>query len=120
MRSFIDNGVIMASSSDFPVTIPFDPVRAIQLGITRSEIGLEPGEVLWPEERVTLEEMIATFTINGAYANFLEEETGSLEAGKRADIIVLDQNLFEIPATEIAKTKVLMTLVDGKVVFKER
>ncbi len=119
MRSFIDAGVIMASSSDFPVTIPFDPVIAIQLGMTRSQLGLVPEDILWPEERATLEDMIASFTFNGAYANFLEEETGSLEVGKRADIVVLDRNLFDIPTTEIANTKVLLTLVDGEIVFRD-
>jgi predicted amidohydrolase YtcJ len=119
MRSFIEAGVIMASSSDFPVTIPFDPLIGIQLGITRSEIGLMPEEILWPEEKVTLEQMIASFTIHGAYANFLEKESGSLEIGKQADIVILDQNLFEIPVTDISETKVLLTLVDGKVVFSD-
>ena len=119
MKSFIDAGVIMASASDFPVTIPFDPVIAIQLGITRSEIGKTAAEVLWPEERVSLEDMITSFTYNGAYANFIEESTGSIEVGKQADLIVLDQNLFEIPATEIADTKVLLTLVDGERVFRD-
>jgi len=118
MKSFIDAGVVMASASDFPVTIPFDPVIAIQLGMTRSSIRKPSSEVLWPEERVGLEDMIQSFTYNGAYANFLENEIGSIEVGKQADIIVLDQNLFEIPVTEIAKTKVLLTLVDGKQVFK--
>ncbi|MCP5096074.1 MAG: amidohydrolase, partial [Chloroflexi bacterium] len=118
MRSFIDAGIVMASSSDFPVTIPFDPLIGIQLGITRSEIGKKNGDVLCSDEQVTLEDMIVSFTYNGAYANFLESETGSLEIGKKADIVVLDQNLFEIPAAEIAQTKVLMTLVDGKEVFR--
>jgi predicted amidohydrolase YtcJ len=63
--------------------------------------------------------MIASFTYNGAYANFLENELGSLEVGKRADIVVLEKNLFEIPSTEIAQTKVLLTLVDGEVVFRD-
>ena len=119
MQSFIDAGVIMASASDFPVTIPFDPVIAIQLGITRSEVGKATEEILWPEERAGLEDMIASFTTNGAYANFLENETGSIEVGKQADLIVLDQNLFEIPSTEIANTKVLLTLVDGQQVFRD-
>ena len=109
----------MASASDFPVTIPFDPVIAIQLGITRSELDKTAAEVLWPEERVNLEDMITSFTYNGAYANFLEESTGSIEVGKQADLVVLDQNLFEIPVTEIADTKVLLTLVDGEQVFRD-
>jgi len=118
MRSFIDAGVMMASSSDFPVTIPFDPLIAIQLGITRTAIDESLGEALYPAESATLEEMITSYTYNGAYANFLENETGSIKAGKRADLIVLDQNLFDIPSEEIAKTKVLLTLVDGKEVFR--
>jgi predicted amidohydrolase YtcJ len=117
MQSFIDAGVVMASASDFPVTIPFDPVIAIQLGMTRSSIDEASGEILWPEERVSLEDMVQSFTYNGAYANFLEKETGSIAVGKHADIIMLDQNLFEIPTNEIAETKVLMTLVDGKEVY---
>jgi predicted amidohydrolase YtcJ len=119
MQSFIKAGVVMASASDFPVTIPFDPLIAIQTGITRSEIGKTPEEILWPAERASLEDMIVSFTYNGAYANFLEHKTGSIELGKQADIIVLEQNLFEIPPTEIANTKVLLTLVDGKEVFRD-
>jgi predicted amidohydrolase YtcJ len=118
MQSFIDAGVIMASASDFPVTIPFDPLLAIQTGITRSS-AIDPSQgVLWSEEKSNLEDMILSFTYNGAYANYLENEVGSLEVGKKADLIVLDQNLFEIPVTEIANTKVLLTLVDGQEVFK--
>ncbi|HET6443859.1 MAG TPA: amidohydrolase [candidate division Zixibacteria bacterium] len=119
MKSFIDSGVIMASSSDFPVTIPFAPLIGIQRGITRSETGRESEEVLWSEERVSLEEMIASFTYNGAYANFLEDETGSLEVGKQADGVVLDRNIFDLPPSEISETKVLLTLVEGNVVFKD-
>ena len=118
MKSFFDEGVIAASSSDYPVTIPCNPLEAIQFGITRSEFNTtDSSEVLWPEERVTLEQMIRSFTINGAYANFLEKETGSIEVGKKADLIVLDKNLFEIPVTDIHKAKVLMTLFEGKEVF---
>jgi len=118
MKSFIDAGVVMASASDFPVTIPFDPFIAIQLGMMRASIGEPSSEVLWPEERVGLEDMIQSFTYNGAYANFIEKETGSIEVGKCADLIVLNQNLFKIPVNEIAKTRVLITLVDGKEVYR--
>ena len=117
MQSFFDAGVVMASASDFPVTIPFDPLIAIQTGITRSASN-SGKDVLWPEERANLENMIASFTINGAYANFLENETGSIESGKQADLIVLDRNLFDLPSEEIAKTNILLTLVEGKEVFR--
>jgi predicted amidohydrolase YtcJ len=118
MKSFLDAGVAMASASDFPVTIPFDPLIGIQIGITRSEVGVTSPEVLWPDERVNLEQMITSFTYNGAYANFLENQIGSLEVGKQADFIVLDHNLFEIPLAEIADIKVLLTYVDGQEVFR--
>lgn len=119
MQSFFEAGVVMASASDFPVTIPFDPLIAIQIGITRLDIVETSEEVLYPEERTSLEDMITSFTYNGAYANFLENEIGSIEVGKQADIIVLDQNLFEIPPNKISKTKVLLTIVDGIEVFRD-
>jgi len=118
MKSFFDSGVVVASSSDYPVTIPCNPLKAIQIGITRSDLNTtDSGEILWPEERVTLGQMIRSFTINGAYANFLEDETGSIEVGKMADLIVLDKNLFVIPVTTINEAKVLLTLFEGKEVF---
>lgn len=87
------------------------------MGIMRSVDGNTTEDVLWPEERSNPKDMIQSFTYNGAYANFLEGETGSIEVGKQADIVVLDQNLYDIPPTEIPKTKVLLTLVAGKEVF---
>ena len=120
MESFFKAGVVVASSSDYAVTIPCDPLHAIQIGITRSVPGVtDPQEVLWPEERATLDQMIASFTINGAYANFLEGTTGSIEVGKAADLIVLDKNLFRIPAGEISKVKVVLTFFAGKQVFSD-
>ena len=64
--------------------------------------------------------MIQSFFNNdGAYANFLEQDTGSLEVGKAADLVVLDRNLFEIPASEINNAKVLFTLFEGKEVYRD-
>jgi predicted amidohydrolase YtcJ len=120
MKSFIKAGVKMASASDFPVTIPCPPLLGIMIGTTRCEPGIiDSDEVLWPQECMSLDEMIASFTINGAYANFLEQDTGSLEVGKAADLVVLDRNLFEIPASEINRTKVLLTLFEGKEVYRD-
>jgi len=120
MASFFKAGVVVASSSDYAVTIPCNPLRAIQIGVTRSVPGVtDPKEVLWPEERATLEQMIASFTINGAYANFLENTTGSIEAGKAADLIVLDKNLFTVPVGQISQAKVILTFFAGKEVFSD-
>jgi predicted amidohydrolase YtcJ len=125
MKSFFDKGVVVASASDYPVTIPPNPMLAIELGATRtvpvgSEAYVDPSftQALVPAERVTVEQMIASFTINGAYAAFLEDEIGSLEAGKKADLIVLDQNLLQISPTEIHKTTVLLTFFEGQEVYR--
>lgn len=120
MESFFKAGVVVASSSDYAVTIPCDPLHAIQIGITRSILGVsDPKEILWPEERATLDQMIASFTINGAYANFLENTTGSIEVGKAADLIVLDKNLFFMSADKISEAKVILTFFAGKKVFSD-
>jgi predicted amidohydrolase YtcJ len=127
MQSFIESGAVVACASDYPVTVPCDPLIGIQVGVNRSEVGatIDPDAsipsggkgVLGSAERGSLADLIAGFTLHGAYANFMESEVGSLEVGKQADIVVLDKNLFEIPTTDIAGTRVLMTLVDGEVVY---
>ncbi|MEW6363738.1 MAG: amidohydrolase [Acidobacteriota bacterium] len=120
MESFFKAGVAVASASDYPVTIPCDPLMGIQTGITRARAGANRAEdVLWPAERATLDQMIRSFTINGAYANFLEKETGSIEVGKWADLVVLDKNLFEIPATEIGSARVLLTFFECRVAYQD-
>jgi len=119
MKSMINAGIVMASGSDYIVTQEFNPLHGIQQGITRIEEGkTDPKDIANPDERATLADMIASFTIDGAYANFVEDITGSIEVGKKADLVVLDKNLFAIPATEIKKTNILWTLFEGKEVYR--
>jgi predicted amidohydrolase YtcJ len=95
-----------------------NPLDAIQVAVTRRGLKEPPGPAWLPEEVVDLPLMIAAYTINGAYVNFQEHETGSIEVGKAADLVVLDRNLFAIPKHEIHKTQVLLTLLDGQEVFR--
>lgn len=119
MKSFLNHGAHVASSSDYIVTPEFNPLHGIQQGITRIAEGeTDPQKIANPAERATLADMIASFTIDGAYANHVDEITGSIEIGKKADLIVLDKNLFAIPAEEIKNAKVLLTLVEGKEVYR--
>nr|WP_033732624.1 amidohydrolase [Bacillus mycoides] len=123
MKSFFNEGVKMASSSDYPITsgLYFSPLTAIQIGITRSDIGkTSPEDVLNPKERVNLKDMIESYTINGAYANFSEHETGSIKVGKKADLVVLDKNLFEVPEHSIYKTRIFLTLLEGKEIYRHK
>jgi predicted amidohydrolase YtcJ len=125
MKNFFDKGVVVASASDYPVSWPPDPMLAIEIGITRtvpegSEIYVDPDytNALNPSEDVTVKQMITSFTINGAYAAFKEHEIGSLEVGKKADFIVLDQNLFKIDPKQIHLTTVLLTFFEGQEVYR--
>lgn len=130
IQSFLSHGAMIVTASDFPVTNPPDPLTAIELGVTRSTPDLllpyvtsDPSdpkfkEPLWPEEAVSLEDMIASATYNGAYANFLESVCGSIEVGKSADMVILDHDLFKIEPSEISKSKVLLTLFQGKEVYR--
>jgi len=118
MKSLFEHGVVVASSSDYPVSPPPDPLLGIQCGILRRDPRYpETSFELWPEEAVTVEQMIESFTINGAYANFLEDETGSLEPGKSADLIVLGENVLESPAERIDEAAVELTVFRGAPVY---
>jgi hypothetical protein len=125
LKSFFDQGVKVASASDYPVSWPPDPMLAIEIGVTRtvpsgSDIYVDPDyeTALNPSEQVSVEQMIESFTINGAYAIFKESELGSLEAGKKADFIVLSQNILQIPASEIHNTTILLTFFAGQEVYR--
>ncbi len=119
MASFFAAGVPVASASDFPVTVPPDPLAGIQVGVMRWFAGEStPGDVLWPEERVGVEQMIDSFTIAGARAHGLDDETGSLEVGKSADLIVLDTNILSAAPEEIGAAAVLLTVFRGDEVYR--
>ena len=119
MGSFFAAGVPVASASDFPVTVPPDPLTGIQVGVMRWLAGeAAPGDVLWPEERVSVEQMIDSFTIAGARAHGLDDETGSIEVGKSADLIVLDANIVAAPPEEIGSASVLLTVFRGDEVYR--
>ena len=74
-------------------------------------------EPLLPEEAIDLATAIRAATLGSAYGNFLDEETGSIEVGKLADLIVIDKNLFDIPAREISEARVMLTLFEGESVY---
>jgi predicted amidohydrolase YtcJ len=115
--SLARNGAVIAGGSDWPVS-SLNPLDAIQVAITRRSPQAGAGPAWIPEEVVDLPTILAAYTINGAYAFGQETETGSLEAGKAADLIVLDRNLFEIPAEQIHGVRVVRTMLEGKTVWK--
>lgn len=120
MRSCFDAGALVASSSDWNVTDPPDPLIGIQTGVMRWYPGeASVDEPLVPEEACTVEQMIRSFTINGARSMFLDDVTGSLEVGKSADLVVLDRNILACPPQEIGAGRVLLTLFRGEAVYRD-
>ena len=98
--------------------------RAVRVGLDAIEVAIRrqdhltgEGPVLNENERVSLATMIDAYTINGAWLMHQEDRVGSIELGNRADIVVLDRNLFNIPATQISETRVLFALLDGVAVY---
>ncbi len=87
--------------------------------VTRQYPGKPEYGKLNPDERLDVETAIEVFTRNGAMAMEKEDETGTIEPGKSADFIVIDQNILEVPVEKIHKTKVLQTVLKGKTVYKE-
>lgn len=118
-KKIVDGGILVCGATDYPVT-QNNPFMSIFVGMARRNVGDPDTDeyVIGREESGSLEELIQAFTINGAYAYFMENKTGSIEVGKMADMVVIDQNLFEIPVDDIPKTKVLLTLVEGEEVYK--
>jgi predicted amidohydrolase YtcJ len=109
-KSYIANGVIEAAGSDVPVT-PLSPWWGIWAAVARKELGT--GEVLAPEERVTITEALRLYTYNGAYAGFEEKTKGALEPGKLADFIVIDRDILSVPTDQLKDVQVLETYVGG-------
>jgi predicted amidohydrolase YtcJ len=116
IRAMLDSGAVVSAGSDWTVS-SLNPFEAMQVALTRRPID-NPSAPAWlPNERVSLPELLAAYTINGAYANHQDDVTGSLEPGKAADFLVLDRHLFAVPPSEIGTTRVLRTFVDGEEVY---
>ncbi len=114
IKSFCDAGAVVTFASDWPVSVPCNPWIGMEISVTRKEPGNKSMLSLNPEERVTPEEALYCLTRNGAYQNHLEERYGSIEAGKQADFLVLNQNPLTIDPYRIHETRVLEHYVKGK------
>jgi predicted amidohydrolase YtcJ len=112
------SGALMINGSDWPVDT-VNPFPTMQIALTRQTIDGKPADGFYPDQRLTLPELLAGYTRNGAYAEFMEDKVGSLESGKLADVIVLSQDLFQVPPNSVGKTKVVLTVVGGKVVWRQ-
>jgi predicted amidohydrolase YtcJ len=115
--SFIQHGIPIAFGTDWAVE-SLNPMVGLYAAVTRESISGGPSDGWFPNEKITIEQAIAGYTLGSAYAEFAEQKKGSLEVGKLADIVVLSNNLLEVSPKEYLDTEVLCTIVDGKVVYQ--
>lgn len=116
VASLAAQGALVAYGSDWPVASAA-PLEGIEVAITRRDLGSKGGERLAPSERVSLGTAIENYTLHSAYALHVEDRSGSLTVGKNADLIAVDQDVFHIPSNRIGRTRVLVTMYRGEVVY---
>jgi predicted amidohydrolase YtcJ len=117
-KTLADEGAILAFGTDWPVE-PLDPMRGLYSTVTRQNIesGNPPGG-WFPGQRLSVQEAIRYYTYGSAYASFEEGIKGTIRVGNLADLVVLSDNILEIEPPQILATRVLCTIVGGKVVFE--
>ena len=120
-KSIKDSGAVLCFGTDWPGTsaseYPINPMLGLYAAVTRQTLSGEPAGGWFPEQRISMEEAIRAYTYGTAYANFEEKTKGSIEVHKVADLVVLTKNLLQASPREILDTKVVLTIVGGKIVY---
>ncbi len=117
-RSLLDAGATLAFGSDWTVA-PLNPLTGIKAAVTRQTLdGRHPGGWI-PEQKITLDEAVRAYTVGSAYAEFADHVKGTLAPGKLADLVVLDRDIYRIDPAEIDQARVVMTVMDGKVIHED-
>jgi predicted amidohydrolase YtcJ len=118
-RSLLDAGATLAFGSDWFVA-PMEPLMGIFAAVTRRTLDGKRPQGWVPEQKITVAEAVRAYTTGSAYASGDEKLKGSIEVGKLADLVVLSADIFKIDPVEIEKTKVVMTIFDGKVIYERK
>jgi predicted amidohydrolase YtcJ len=118
-KSFLKEGVKVSFGSDWPVA-PVNPLMGIYAAVTRRTLDDKNPDGWIPEQKITVEQAIKCYTINNAFASFEENIKGSIEPGKLADFVILDQDILTIDPVKIKDTKVIMTILDGEIIYQAK
>jgi predicted amidohydrolase YtcJ len=116
-RSLLDAGATLAFGTDWTVA-PLDPMLTIYAAVTRRTLDGKNANGWVPEQKISVEETVRAYTTGSAYAEFQEKVKGSITPGKLADVVILSRDIFRIDPAEIDKVKVVLTMVDGRVVYE--
>ena len=116
-RTLLDSGATLAFGSDWTVA-PLNPMEGLKAAVTRQTLDGKHPDGWFPEQKITLDEAIRAYTAGSAYAEFADQVKGTITAGKLADLVMLDRDIYSSDPSDIDKAKVVLTVVDGKVVFE--
>jgi predicted amidohydrolase YtcJ len=116
-QALLQSGVPIVNGTDVPVE-PIDPLASFYASVSRKTLEGTPEGGYEPEQKMTREQALRSYTLDAAYGAFEEGIKGSIEVGKLADFTIFDKDIMSIPENEILKTAVSMTIFDGKVVFE--
>ena len=117
-RSLLDAGAPLAFGTDWNVA-PLNPLISVYAAVTRRTLDGKNPDGWVPEQKISVEEAVYAYTVGSAHAEFAEKVKGSVTPGKLADIIMLDANIFEIDPVKIQDAKVVLTMVDGRIVHEK-
>ena len=115
-RSLLDAKATVAFGTDYPVE-PINPLEGLYAAVTRKDRSGEPGAGWFPEQKLSLKEAIKLYTLDAAYAEFMEDRKGMLKAGYLGDVVIFHEDLFTLPPDRIMTAQVDYTIVGGKVVY---
>ena len=118
-RALLDSGAVLAFGTDWTVA-PLNPMLGLKAAVTRQTLDGKHPDGWFPDQKITLGEAIRAYTVGSAYAEFAEHAKGALSPGKLADLVMLDRDLYRINPADIDQARVLLTVVDGRVVWEAK
>jgi hypothetical protein len=116
-RSLLDSGAMLAFGTDWTVA-PLNPLLSVYAAATRRTLDDKHPGGWMAGEKISVAEAVRAYTLGSAYAEFQEQDKGTIAAGKLADLVILSRDIFTIDPVEIEKVKVMMTIMDGRVVYE--
>jgi len=118
-RTLLDTGAVLAFGSDWTVA-PLNPMEGIKAAVTRQTLDGKHPNGWVPEQKITIEEAVRAYTAGSAYAEFAEKVKGALTPGKLADLVMLDRDIYQIDPSDIDKARVMLTIMDGRIVYEAK